>query len=73
MSKELAAAIAANIRAQMARNGLYQFEVGLALGLSQAQISERLRGRVEFRLSEIERLAGLFGCSITDLLAMPSK
>lgn len=38
------------------------------LEMSQASVSARLHGRVEFRLSEIEVLASIWGISLSYLL-----
>jgi transcriptional regulator with XRE-family HTH domain len=45
-----------------------QKELGLALGLSQTQISARLRGEVAISLDEIELLADILGTSTETLL-----
>lgn len=60
--------IAAEVRAWRSRRSMSQKELGLALGLSQTQISARLRGEVAITLDEIERLADIFGVSAQTLL-----
>lgn len=60
--------VPANIRAEVARRGLRQKDLAEMLGMSQASVSARLHGRVEFRLSEIEVLASIWGISLSYLL-----
>jgi len=60
--------VAAEVRAWRSRRSMSQKELGLALGLSQTQISARLRGEVEIGLDEIESLSAIFGCTAEDLL-----
>jgi len=38
------------------------------LGLSQAQVSERMRGEVEFRVSELEQIATALDVPVTKFL-----
>lgn len=63
--------VAAEIRAWRGRLNMSQAEVGRILGLSQGQISARMLGKVEFSLSEIERLAEAWSISVYDLLGQP--
>lgn len=60
MPKTLTAAdIAANVRAELARRAITQGAVAEALGLSQPQVSARLRGSVMFRIDELLTIAAL--------------
>lgn len=74
MANELATEIAAQVRAEISRQMKPQRELVELLGLSQAQISERVRGDVEWRISELVQVANLLGVPITDLVpaAVPS-
>lgn len=45
-----------------------QVQLARALGMSQAQVSARLRGETPITLDEIERLADIFGCTADDLM-----
>jgi len=53
----------------MVRAQLTQADIARALGLSQAQISERLRGITEWRLTELFALADAVGCDLPALIA----
>ena len=59
----------ATIRAEMARRELRQSHVGDAIGLSQAQVSQRLSGAIDWRATELAAVADLFGMSVADLMA----
>lgn len=67
-SNSLSSRVAAEVRGQAARRGLTQADVGRVLGLSQPQISGRLRGKMPFRLDEIDTLARHFGVDATELM-----
>lgn len=61
--------IAAEVRAEIARQRRpTQRELGELLGLSQAQVSERVRGDVEWRISELALVADVLGVPITQFL-----
>jgi len=49
--------IALRVRAALAEEGVRQKDVATLLGLSQAQVSARLTGLVEFRPSELTLVA----------------
>jgi predicted XRE-type DNA-binding protein len=68
MANELAQDIAAQVRAEISRQMKPQRELMDLLGLSQAQISERVRGEVEWRISELVQVAQLLGVPITDFV-----
>lgn len=68
MANELALSIAAQVRAELSRQMKPQRELVELLGLSQAQISERVRGDVEWRISELTLVADHLGVSITEFL-----
>lgn len=63
--------VVAEVRAWRGRLGLTQGDLGRILGISQAQISARMRGQMEFSLSEVEALAAAFGVDPTDLMRGP--
>lgn len=60
--------LAANIRAEMARKGITQDQLGEVLGISQPQVSRRLRGDITFNVIEISRIAELVGVPAAELL-----
>ena len=60
--------VAGEVRAQMARRNLKSRALVPVLGLSQGQVSQRINGHIEWRLSEIDVLADFLGCDPSDLL-----
>jgi predicted XRE-type DNA-binding protein len=68
MAKDLAQDIAAHVRAEISKQMKPQRELMELLGLSQAQVSERVRGEVEWRISELVQVAQLLGVPITDFV-----
>jgi transcriptional regulator with XRE-family HTH domain len=64
----LAKRLTANVRAELARRGISHRDAAQALGLTQSAASRRMRGDVEFSLSEVEQLAALLEIPVTELL-----
>ena len=62
----------AEIRAGMARKALTQSDVASVLGLSQASVNDRLKGRREWRLDELLKVADLLGVQASALLPAPA-
>ncbi|WP_370882676.1 helix-turn-helix domain-containing protein [Kineosporia succinea] len=60
--------VAAEVRGHAAKRGLRQVDLASALGLTQGQISMRLRGKTPFTLVEIYSLAEVFMVSPAELL-----
>lgn len=56
------------IKAWLARRGLKQADLAIALELSQPSVSARLRGRVSFSVAELIMVAELIGVSLGELL-----
>lgn len=56
------------MRAEMARRGLTQSDLGTALGLTQQATSRRLLGQVEFNSTELCATAELFGVTLEYLV-----
>lgn len=52
------------IRVEMARRRVTQADIASALNLPQSQVSERLRGVVDWRLAELFTVANVLGVSI---------
>ena len=52
----------------MARVGLSQEKLGEALGMSQAQVSQRLAGRIDWRISEIQAIAKILNIPVSTLV-----
>lgn len=49
--------VAAEVRAELARRQMTQQDLAAIVGMSQASVSERLRGKTMFTLDDIERFA----------------
>ena len=60
--------VAEEVRSMMGRKQLRGADLARTLGISQPQISYRVRGKVAWSLDELDELAGLFGCDVRDLL-----
>lgn len=65
MTNSLPADIAAEVRAEISRQRKPQREISELLGISQQQVSERVLGDVEWRISELVRVAAWLGVPIT--------
>lgn len=61
--------IALNIRAEMARRRVSQTTLGVHLGLKQASISARLRGKTPFNINELHDIADFLRVPLATLLA----
>lgn len=59
--------VSANIRAEMARRGKTQADVAAVLGKRRQQVSQRLLGRVPFRLDELQTIAELLDVPLGSL------
>ncbi|MFW0120211.1 helix-turn-helix domain-containing protein [Rothia sp. P5764] len=64
--------IAGNVRAEMGRRHITQKELAPQIGISQVQLSSRLNCRVEFKPSELEKIAELFELPVSVLTAPTS-
>lgn len=65
--KTMAEVIAAEIRAEMARQGISQRELGERLGFTQAGVSRRLLGQKPLEVDDVERIAEALGVSMQQL------
>lgn len=61
-------AIAANVRAEVARKGIARSEVADLLGMSQSALSRRLTGTASFSAEDIAALADYLATSVDALL-----
>ena len=66
-----ASTVAANIRAESARRGYSQSELGRALGITQSQVNRRWRGVIPWQLDELDAVAYLLGVSVIELVTPP--
>ena len=64
----MAPAVAAEVRAGIARAGVRQKAVAAHLGMSQGALSRRITGASPFTLDELARVAGFLGVPLTALL-----
>ena len=60
--------VAMELRVLMLRTDARQIDLAPILGITQGQVSKRLRALVPFTLDEIEQLAAFFGVSPAALL-----
>lgn len=65
----LTQAIAAEVRDRATGSGLLSRQVAAALDMAEISYSHRLRGEIDWRLDELERLAGIFGTEVDELLS----
>lgn len=50
--------VAAEVRAEMARQQVTQVQLSRSIGMSQQSLSERLRGKTPFTTDDLEKVAG---------------
>ena len=60
--------VAANVRAEAARLGYNQVQLGQTLGISQPSVNKRWTGKRPWQLEELDDLAHTFGVSVADLV-----
>lgn len=70
ISRPLDATVAANVRAEVARQRLRQGALAVRLGRAPSWLSRRLSGDVAFRLDELEAIADVLGVPVIDLLGV---
>lgn len=59
--------IAANVRAEASRRNVKSHELAELLGFSETSLRKRYNGGIEFRPSEIEKIANYMGIPIEEL------
>lgn len=64
--------VATNVRAEASRRGITTHEIAEALGTSTAAVSRRMNKQVEFKLSELEKIADLMEVPISVLTEPPA-
>lgn len=69
----LADSVAAEVRAQLARQQLTGTALAAAIGKSEMYVSRRLRGHVAFDLGDVEQAARFLGIAVNDLLPAPER
>ena len=65
--------VSQEVRAWAGRLGLRQRHLAEILGISQAQVSARLRGQVSWNLDELDLLATAFGVQPGEFMATPPR
>jgi transcriptional regulator with XRE-family HTH domain len=73
MDTTYSAAVAAEVRAEVARQQLGQQELAIRLGWSQPTLSRRLTGAAVFSTEEIEQLAEVLGVPVGQLASPPQR
>lgn len=67
MSNQHAQRVAANVRAELARQRVSQGAVAQALGTTRQAVSRRLVGLVPFDVAELHTVAALLGVPVGEL------
>lgn len=67
MSTTPGAQVGANVRAEMARQGITQTRLAEQIGRSQSQLSKRLSGVIPFDIDELAAVAGSLGVPLDRL------
>ena len=60
--------VAANVRAEMARQRKRQSDLGEVLGLTQGAVSKRMSGIVALDVDELGKIAGFLGVDVAALI-----
>lgn len=66
--RSLAEAVSRTVRVLMAEHGVTQTMLAMVLGVSQTQVSSRLRMDTPWSLSDLEVLARYFGVTVAELV-----
>jgi len=61
--------VSAEIRAEMARQSITQYELASRVNWAQSQLSKRLRGVVPFSTDELERIARALDIPLGQLMS----
>ena len=56
--------VASNIRAEAARQGIYQMDIARALGVRQTTISKRWKGGRAWPLEDLPKVAAVLGVTV---------
>lgn len=73
MTQSLPQYIAREVRAEMARQRVTQRQMAEWLDISQPQVASRLNGDIEFRPSELEKIAEAMDVPVTLFLPAPAR
>lgn len=61
------------IRAEMARAGVTQTDLAVALGITQPAVSSRLKGRIDWRLRELNTVADFLNIPLSAIVGEPEQ
>ena len=73
MSAVLAASVAAEIRAEMARQQVSQQHIADALGVSRQAVSRRITGEVPWDIAEMSKVAAALGVPVHSYMPAPER
>lgn len=73
LTDRLSGRIAAEVRAELARQAITQQELGERLGYTQWWVSRRVTGLTPFTAAEIIRVAEVLGVPVTNFLVTPER
>jgi transcriptional regulator with XRE-family HTH domain len=73
MGEEFTRKVAAEIRAEMARQQMSQDQLADRIGMSQSTLSRRLTGSLPFDTTELAKVAEALGVVVTALLPNPKR
>lgn len=65
--------VATEVRAEVARQNVTQYDLAEVLGVAQPSISRRLAGKHPFDTDELDKLAAYFGVPVDRFLAVPVR
>lgn len=65
-------AVAANVRAEMARSRVSQSAIAKHLGIGQTAVSRRLTGDVAFDVNEVAAIAAFLDVPLATLMPLPT-
>jgi transcriptional regulator with XRE-family HTH domain len=68
MSADLAEHVAAEVRAEMARQGVKQGQVAEALGISRVAAQRRINGEMPWDVAELAQVASFLGKPIAQFM-----
>lgn len=65
--------VATEVRAEVARQNVTQYDLADVLGMAQPSVSRRLAGKHPFDTDELDKLAAFFGVPVDRFLAAPVR
>lgn len=68
MNADLNTVVSAELRAEMARQGISQEDLGSRIGMGQVPLSRRLTGKVGWRVGEVAAAAAALGVPTRQLI-----